>query len=232
MLTVLLAECVSSLLLHRDVNALFNSCQSDWSTVSVFFHLCDGPVLNHLLTPHLQTSTRGFFSKDVSAVVFMSSFLVGETRPLPLLQRCPALYLVFLMPGSICLPSGHGSSEAPGLGPSAPALLLSPLWGRLGLQESGCMLLTKRGLQSARPRFESLSWEGRLEGKMVGVGGWKGADAVRVKDLQAVGGTEDSTGFRLRQAWVCCKAALPAVGCRSISECVFSSVNMWLKRGY
>ena len=40
-------------------------------------------------------------------MVFMSSFLVREARPLPPLQQHPAPHLVFPMPGSICLPSGH-----------------------------------------------------------------------------------------------------------------------------
>lgn len=41
----------------------------------------------------------------------------------------------------------------------------------------------------------SLSLEGGLEGKMAGVGGWEGSDAVRVEDLKAMGGIDDRAQF-------------------------------------
>lgn len=47
------------------------------------------------------------------------------------------------------------------------------------------------GLESARPEFESLSLEGQLGGKIVGMGGQKGADTACVKDLRVAGGLED-----------------------------------------
>lgn len=50
-------------------------------------------------------------------------------------------------------------------------------------------------MESARPGFESLSLEGGLEGKMVGVGGWKGPDAVCVEDLKAMGDIDDRAQF-------------------------------------
>lgn len=52
-------------------------------------------------------------------------------------------------------------------------------------------MLANRGLESARPGFESLSLEDQLERKIVEVGGWKGPDAVCVKDLKAMGGIDD-----------------------------------------
>lgn len=50
-------------------------------------------------------------------------------------------------------------------------------------------------MDSARRGFESLSLEGGLEGKMVGVGGWKGPGAVCFEDLKAVGGKDDRVQF-------------------------------------
>lgn len=169
----------------------------------ISFCLSAGAPLITCSHNHLQTSLSWILDKVRVILVLMSNSLVCKAGLFSCCSRTQLCTWHSWMPGSIYLPSDHGSPEAPGHDPSRSTL--GSDWGCRGPEVCRPRAW---GLESARPGFESLSLEGGLQGKMVGVGGWKRPEAVCIEDLRAMGGIDDRPCYYSRLSTGTC--TLPA----------------------